>query len=92
MLAAGTLSGSIAQIGGTSVAAPQIVRQIAGELGNVVAVCDADRARLGEYIFEPDTDSHIPSRRYRSAPKGKAESRREPALRMPRPSGALGAI
>jgi subtilisin family serine protease len=77
-LAAGTFSGSVVAMRGTSVAAPQIARHIANNLaasvlhdtptgapGEVfIGVPDEDKARLGEYIYSPIPEPKIPQRRY----------------------------
>jgi hypothetical protein len=87
VLAAGTFSGSAVKLSGTSVAAPQIVRQVADQLQamaypasaksaasdtvssastdpDVTIAIDPPDPRLGEYIFRPGADRHIPKRRY----------------------------
>jgi hypothetical protein len=73
-LAAGTFSGSVVAMRGTSVAAPQIVRQVADELEAMQApstpppdsilVSPKDQPRLGDYVLRPAENRDIPRRRY----------------------------
>jgi hypothetical protein len=76
-LGAGTFSGSVMAMRGTSVAAPQIARHVAndlaagrpsgsqtGEPGEIFIDVTDDQARLGDYIFSPARDRMIPRRRY----------------------------
>jgi hypothetical protein len=78
VLAAGTFSGSVVAMRGTSVAAPQIARQIASKLAadrsrhaptdepgeTVIIVHEKQAPRLGKYIYLPPRDARIPRRRY----------------------------
>jgi subtilisin family serine protease len=73
IFAAGTFSGSVVALRGTSVAAPQIVREVAGlgadpskppPAGTAITVPSCDEPRLGQYIVKPAVRPWIPRRRY----------------------------
>jgi hypothetical protein len=74
VLAAGTRSGSVAAMNGTSVAAPQITRLIAGWMTNGVA---SDRAALQNFARTSDT---------RPSPSGPAPDQRIGAGRIEMPA------
>ncbi len=77
ILAAGTYSGTVVSLRGTSVAAPQLVRRMAYELtpGQWGSVCShvptwptsqGDKLRLGKCILKKVDNQHIPPRKYSS--------------------------
>jgi len=73
-LAAGTFSGTFVAMQGTSVAAPQIARQVADDLAGMevpstpppgsIPVSPKSQPRLGEYVLRPAKNCDIPRRRY----------------------------